>query len=160
MAGNRVYRGNECDPQCSLMVTNTNDDGIGSLRHAIECAADGDTITFDPSLSTQQILLTTGTISINKSLLIEQISTDLIEFCTSNIGPILHFASGTSTLVNAILCSSLEQDKHGRALINSAILTLNNVVIKDNSSTVGLGSSMFNSGTLTIVGDTKIIIQN
>lgn len=53
----------------AAIVTNTNDDGAGSLRQAIASASSGDTITFSlPANST--IALTSGELLINKSLTI------------------------------------------------------------------------------------------
>ncbi len=54
----------------SLIVTNTNDSGPGSLRQAIADAAAGDTLTFDANLSGQTIILST-TLSIDKDLTID-----------------------------------------------------------------------------------------
>src|ERR1700712_603539 len=54
----------------TLIVTNTGDTGSGSLRAGITAAAPGDTITFDPSLNGQTIVLTSGQIAINKTLTI------------------------------------------------------------------------------------------
>jgi len=56
---------------CSLIVTNTNDDGYGSLRYIIECADPGDTITFSSSLWGQVIHLTSTRIIIDKDLHIQ-----------------------------------------------------------------------------------------
>ena len=50
-----------------ITVTNSNDNGPGSLRQAIIDAAPGDTINFDV---TGTISLTTGELLINKSLTI------------------------------------------------------------------------------------------
>ncbi len=56
-----------------FFVTNSNDDGDGSLRDAIRAAnaADGaDTISFDPSLNGQTITLTSGSLGITDDLTI------------------------------------------------------------------------------------------
>ena len=55
---------------CSQVVTNTDDDGPGSLRYVIECSSPGDTVTFHASLQNQTIHLTSGVITINKELYI------------------------------------------------------------------------------------------
>ena len=60
------------------IVRNTMDDGIGSLRQTIACAASGSTITFDPALSGNPILLTSGEILIDKDLTILGLGADQI----------------------------------------------------------------------------------
>ena len=55
----------------TLIVTNTNDNGAGSLRAQIAAANSGDTIVFDSDLAGQTITLTSGELAINKSLTIE-----------------------------------------------------------------------------------------
>ncbi len=52
-------------------VTSAADSGPGSLRAAIGAASDGDTIDFDASLDGQAIVLTSGAIEIDKSLMID-----------------------------------------------------------------------------------------
>ncbi len=51
-------------------VTSLSDGGPGSLRDAIACIAPGGTITFDPYLNYQTILLTNGELVINRDLTI------------------------------------------------------------------------------------------
>jgi hypothetical protein len=53
-----------------LVVTNTLDSGIGSLRDTIDIAHNGDTIQFSPALNGQTITLTTVQILIDKSITI------------------------------------------------------------------------------------------
>ncbi|MGB4850000.1 MAG: SdrD B-like domain-containing protein [Saprospiraceae bacterium] len=55
---------------CNLLVMNTLDSGPGSLRAAIACAADGDTIRFANSLQGMTILITSSRIEISKELTI------------------------------------------------------------------------------------------
>ena len=55
----------------ALTVRNTNDSGAGSLRADIAAAHSGDTIKFDPGLAGQTIALTSGELTISKSLDIE-----------------------------------------------------------------------------------------
>ena len=57
-------------PANIIVVTNTNDSGSGSLRQALVDANDGDTINFDSSLNGQRITLTSGQLSVDKSVTI------------------------------------------------------------------------------------------
>ncbi len=58
------------EPACSLLVTNTNDDGNGSLRAVIACAENGDTIRFHSSLEGMTILINSSRITLDKDLVI------------------------------------------------------------------------------------------
>lgn len=55
----------------TLVVTNTNDSGPGSLRDTIAAAAEGDTIQFDVALKGQTITLTSGHLLVERSLTID-----------------------------------------------------------------------------------------
>jgi len=55
---------------CNQYVTTTQDNVPGSLRYAIACASDWDTIFFHPSLANQTIHITAGRLEINKNLYI------------------------------------------------------------------------------------------
>ena len=46
--------------EATIIVTNTNDGGLGPLRQALADAHDGDSIRFDPALNGQGIMLTSG----------------------------------------------------------------------------------------------------
>ena len=55
----------------TITVTNTDDDGAGSLREAITNAPSGATIQFDAGIAGQTIVLSTGQLTIDKLLTIE-----------------------------------------------------------------------------------------
>ena len=55
---------------CTLVVNTTDDEGDGSLRCAVKSAFPGDTVTFDPVIDGDTILLATGQIEINNDLTI------------------------------------------------------------------------------------------
>nr|UXE45391.1 hypothetical protein Hi04_10k_c4773_00005 [uncultured bacterium] len=54
----------------TIIVTNTNDSGPGSLRQALVDANDRDTINFDPVLVAQTITLTSGQLYIRRDVII------------------------------------------------------------------------------------------
>ena len=57
-------------PTKTIVVTNTNDSGPGSLRQALVDVNDGDTIDFDQSLNGQKITLTSGQLNVDKDVTI------------------------------------------------------------------------------------------
>ena len=58
--GNRISYQIIPENNCTYTVDNTNDDGLGSLRKAIECASPDDTIHFASSLTNKFINLTSS----------------------------------------------------------------------------------------------------
>ncbi len=157
-AGNRVYRGNDCDPACSLLVTTTADDGVGSLRRAIACAMEGDTILFDAGVIGQFISLTTGAIPVNKSIHILQSGATIVRVKANNNGPVFDLVSGDTELKYMALYGSDEAGKMGRALINRDSLTLEYIDIYDQEPVEGSGASVVNYGTLQVKGTTRILV--
>ena len=122
LAGLLVMGGTSAAYAATIVVTNTNDSGSGSLRQAIVNAISGDTITFTISGT---ITLTSGELAISKNL-------------TMN-GP------GASSLTISGGLSS-------RVFNNSANLTLSGLAIQNgNDPSSNGGGGIFNSGTLTLI---------
>ena len=112
----------------TVIVTNTNDDGAGSLRQAVADAADGATIQFDASLAGQTIVLSTQLELVDKSVTIEGPAA----------GGIVLSGAGTDRVVNA-----------GFGPIAAPIsVTLRNVTITNGRGAPGGGILVY--GTLTI----------
>jgi hypothetical protein len=111
------------------IVMNLNDSGAGSLRQTLSTAAAGDTVQFASNLNGGVIDLTSGQLSITRSVTIA--------------GPAVGITisgSDTSTVFNIT------------AGINVAI---SNVTITlGNAGSRGNGGDIFNSGNLTLSGDT------
>ena len=139
-------------------VTNLNDNGLGSLRYAVDMTPAGGTITFDPSLR-GTILLTSGDLNIAKGLTIR--------------GPgarILSISGGKSwhVVVNGILVTisglTFENSTSsgpgggpgGGGIANFGSLTLSNSTVSGNTSGgPGVpGGGIVNYGTLTLSNST------
>lgn len=81
-----------------IEVTNTSDDGPGSLRQAVRGAFPGDEIVFSMDFSTPQtITLTTGTLVVNKDLTIT--GPGAARHSTSSTSPSLRHLSPPSTVI-------------------------------------------------------------
>ncbi|MDH3246817.1 MAG: hypothetical protein OEM26_19505, partial [Saprospiraceae bacterium] len=72
-------------PPCTLVVTNTNNTGPGSLRNAIECSEPGDTIRFAAAVNGQTITIDTPKIVVAHDLVLEADFSDHITLSNSDI---------------------------------------------------------------------------
>lgn len=146
-------------PGCTFVV-NTDDDGFGSLRYAIDCATPGDTIAFSSLLLNDNIQLAVGSgpLSITKDLYI-------------NANPAANLTVDGSFLTNSILTgmSPLTNitikglnilagtDPSGSAIQNEATLTLEEMKITDTSNNSATVIASFNGGNLIIKGTVQIL---
>jgi len=90
--------GDACE-SATITVTNTNDNGAGSLRQALVDANNGDTIDFDPSLNGQTITLTTGELLINKNFTINGPGANLLTVNGNASSRVFHVGSGTTVTI-------------------------------------------------------------
>ncbi len=135
----------------TLIVTNTNDSGPGSLSQAVYDATSGDIITFDPSLAGQTITLASNLV-IGKNLTIDGsgLSPQLI-ISGGNIAHLEVPSGGTVTI------SDLTITNGNYGVLSNGNLTIINSTLKDN---VGVaGGAVYSYGpSLTIENST--ITQN
>jgi predicted outer membrane repeat protein len=120
----------------TLTVTNNLDSGHGSLRAEIGAAKSGDVINFAPGLSGQTIKLTSGELSINKSLSIQGPGAGLLAISggnTSRVFEVLHVAASFSGMTieggNAFVGGGIANQYHDGAM------TIDNCTITGNSAT-------------------------
>jgi hypothetical protein len=145
----------------STVVKNTNDSGNGSLRDVIACALDGETITFDPSLSGQTITLTTGEILINKNLTIQglgklnlTISGNYPNMASSRI---FHLIAGKALTIKDLSLKNATADPNGGAIFVEGDLTLQEVLLENNfEGLASKGLTLVSPGTVTIIGNVEI----
>ena len=156
-AGCRILRDLSCDPSCTTLVVNTNDSGSGSLRKAIECAENGDTIFFAPSVIGQVIMLTTGPIHINKDIHIVQAASTEVQVASGT--RVLQVNSGLTELKHVKLIAGCQAYTLGTAIKNYGDMLLDQVTVVESSGTNCGAASIHNLGNMTIKTDTKIIKQ-
>lgn len=148
-------------PDC-LIVVNTNDEGFGSLRYAINCAEPNDTIQFSPILDNDTINLLNGPLYIDQNLVItiddtKDITVDGSEVSSSIYIGTLGSADITIRGLN-IVGGFLEFDS---AIVNyGAHLTLENVSIAPSINSIEELISNYNGGTIAIKGVVKILNNN
>ena len=121
----------------TVIVTNINDSGPGSLREAIALAANGDTIKFDPSLASQTITLTSGQLEINKDLIIDAVDAPGLTISGNNADRVLYIKTrpdwqgANVTLQNLIIAdgktTGIGEDGAGAGIRTSGYTTLTSI---------------------------------
>lgn len=144
-----------------MLVTNTNDSGAGSLRAAIASATAGDTITFDPSLANQTIILTSGEIFVSpgKNLVIDGTAAPNLAISGNNSSRIFRFGSNidfqsSHTIRNLILRNGVSSDRGGAVQTEDlGQLTVEGITFQDNVATNGGAAIWTNarSGGVTVL---------
>lgn len=131
----------------ALIVTNTNDSGVGSLRQAINDAAAGATITFDSSLSGQTITLD-DVLILSKNLTIDGSAlASPISISANTYMRVFQIYSGRTIILDSLIITK-STPGFGGGIRNWGILTVNNCTFSGNSANSGGGIDSW--GTLTV----------
>jgi hypothetical protein len=162
-------------PAATITVTNGNDIGAGSLRHAILSASPGDTINFAPCLTA--VTLTSGELVITKNLTITGPGASRLTVQRSTQASTFFriFHIPTSTVIVSISGLTISNgsvvgeeipggsDGNGGGIRSSGLLTLTDCIISANHASGynyigGSGGGVLNeNGTITI---TRCTISN
>ena len=132
----------------TLIVSSAADSGAGSLRAQIAAAHSGDTISFAPGLAGQTITLTSGSLSIAKSLAIQGPGADRLTI-SGNDPSVVFWISGSTSNVQI---RDLTITRGAPAIANAGVLSVSNCTLTANVS--DYGGAISNSGTLNLSGST------
>jgi Synergist-CTERM protein sorting domain-containing protein len=122
------------------VVTKRTDDGsAGTLRHAVQNAAAGDTVVFDPSIATVELI---DDILLDKALTITGPAT----IKQTGSGKRVLYVTGDSTLKNLTITGG-NIDNRGAGIFNYADLRMENCVVTGNT----VGAGIYNLKNLTMV---------
>jgi hypothetical protein len=139
-------------PVTIIVVTNTNDNGPGSLRNALAIANDGDTI--DATGVSGVITLTTGELIVDKSVTINGAGADLLAVDGNTTSRVFHIDVPSQTVTISGLTMRNAHSNFGGGIFNSGLgmLTITNSTLRGNTAAFGAG--IFNGATLVIVNST------
>ena len=152
-----------------IIVNNTNDSDSGSLRNAIASAQPGDTITFDPSLTNQTILLSHGQQIIDKNLTIDGFKAPKLTIKGSGNSRIFRVSNGANfTLKNLTITggkvlgtdpNKLEDAGGGAILIaGNSPTTIENCIFEGNSA--GMGGAIYSEWRSKLTAKSCIFRHN
>lgn len=133
-----------------IVVSNSSDSGIGSLRQAILDAGSGDFIEFD---NDYQITLTSGEIVIEKNVTINSLGKE-ISISGNDASRVFTISGGVSVAINRFRITN-GFSNFGGAIRNYGTATLTNSTLSNNTSSEGSGGAIYNDGgTVTITNST------
>jgi hypothetical protein len=140
----------------TLIVTNNADGGAGSLRKAIADSSPGDTITFAPSLSGATITLA-STLTIDKSLTIDGSSlTSPVAISGADAHRVFYIGGEVNsilvTLNSLTIRNGYLSEDAGAGIANEGALTVTNSTLSGNFA--GIGGGIYNAGILTVTNST------
>ena len=136
----------------TIIVSNTNDNGPGSLRQALAIANDGDTI--DAMGISGVITLITGELLVDKSVTINGAGAGVLAVDGNAASRVFFINSGETVTISALTIRNGHAGIAGGGIDNEndATVTISNCTVSGNSA--GLGSGIFNGGALTILNST------
>ena len=137
----------------SYMVTNTNDNGSGSLRQEIAMAPSGATITFAADLAGQTITLTSGVLAIGENLTIDGLGASKLAVSGGGASEVFSIAGGSTVTISGLtITDGLATSGEGGGISSAGTLVLDSCAVTDNQagSFVAYGGGIFNTGSLTL----------
>jgi hypothetical protein len=132
----------------TIIVTNTNDSGAGSLRQALADANNGDTITF---AVTGTIGLTSGELLVDKSITVSGPGADNLAVNGNVTYRVFYIAPGNTVTISGLTITNGRAtagypDNVGAGIDNEfASLSVNNCTVSGNIASYG-GGGIFNDG--------------
>jgi hypothetical protein len=136
----------------TIIVSNTNDNGPGSLRQALVDASDGGAI--DATGISGVITLTSGQLLVDKSVTINGAGADLLAVDGNATSRVFETVTGAKTVSISGLTIRNGQIGEGGGIENAATVTLTIINSTFSGNTAGLGGGVFISGIVTIINST------
>ena len=132
-------------PPTELVVTNLDDSGPGSLREALALIADGGTITFDPALAGGTLTLTSGQLTVNRSVTVDAAAAAPLTISAGGASRVLRVNAGNTVAMNDLVIRDGAAAPQGGGILNYGSLSLDRVVVTDNTET-SAGPASFDLG--------------
>jgi predicted outer membrane repeat protein len=142
----------------TVLVTNGNNSGAGSLREAVDTVGDGGTINFAQEVT--QITLTGGAIFLERSVTINGTGANHLTVSGNNNSRIFdtHYPGAPAVTISGLTLSNGRTDDYGDggAVRNFAagVMNIVNCTVSNNIADYGGGGIVNHYGTMNITGST------
>lgn len=140
----------------STIVSNTNDDGCGSLRKAVELANSGDVVQFEPSINSSTITLTSGQITIDKNLTIQGNGFIFTKIDGNSTGRIFSINQADTVSITGVGLQN-GNATNGGAITTKGYTTISNSYLNNNTATNG-GAVYADDGRFNL--NNSIVVSN
>ncbi len=144
--------------EATPVVHNLLDSGPGSLRYVIAYATGNATVTFDPALSGQTVLLTSGQLQLANNLTIDGSGLPGgIKIDGGHSNRVFAVAGGATVTLNSLVITNgfPGAGNWGGAIANSGTIAMNNCTLAGNSvDSSSAGGAIENDGPLALTGCT------
>ncbi|QJR36719.1 right-handed parallel beta-helix repeat-containing protein [Gemmatimonas groenlandica] len=148
LAARRTLTGN------TLVVTNTNDAGAGSLREAVETAVSDDRITFEPALSGATINITNG-LRVDASTVIEGPTGGITIRATANTSVVLMYGKYGPEVLTMKRVTITGGKASGIAILRGTV-QLEDCIVEGNAGEFGGGVAVL-AGSLSLL---RTVVRN
>jgi hypothetical protein len=151
------------DVPSTLTVTNTLDNGKGSLRYEIAHASKNSLIVFAPSLDGQTITLTSGELDITKGMTIEGPGADKLTISGGHHSRVFAVNASTSVTVSGLTISdgtafpsnlAIPFWGDGGGILNLSTLVLAGCTVSNNDAigdiAPAFGGGIYNAGNMSV----------
>ncbi|MBV7335120.1 family 16 glycosylhydrolase [Chloroflexi bacterium TSY] len=134
-------------PPMAVTVTTLADSGAGSLREALDIIAVDGVITFAPSLAGGTISLTSGQLSVDKSLSVDGSGAPGLTISGNNVSRVFQIAAGMTVDMSDLTISDGVGAPQGGGILNYGVLNLDTVTVTNNTeSSAGPANFEFGGG--------------
>lgn len=147
-----------------IIVTSTADSGKGSLREAIAIAQSGGTIQFASTLANRNITLTSGQLTVNKSLTIDGAGAAGLTISGNNAHRVFDVLSPSFTLRNLTVANGkttgVGEDGAGagiRTASNTSLIVENSLFQNNNANGTGGGAIFAGFRSTNTISGSKFI---
>ncbi len=140
-------------PNLTILVTNTSNSGVGSLRDAItqaNASAGADTINIT---ATGVIVLSSMLPAITDTLAINGPGASLLTISGNNAARVMQVDAGVSVDLSNVAIANGNVASSGGGIYNAGTLTLTYTTFYSNTA-MNIGGGIYNTGTLTITNST------
>jgi hypothetical protein len=136
-----------------ITVTSTADQGSGSLRTAIAAAKSGDTIQFSKELSHQKIILTSGQLTLTKSLSFDGQDAPGVTISGNNTSRVFKLDPKVTAQFDSITIADGKTTGAGGGILanNESSVVLVNSTLENNVSSLGGGLRLGHLAKATII---------